>query len=79
MPKIKQLGGQSVYDHFYHFAEALVSLTDSGLSICSESLHNNAATNTYENLINQWKNRILVGGSCMLSDSTFDLPLSREK
>jgi hypothetical protein len=54
-----------------------VSLTDEGLSVCSESLHDNAATNTSEPLIASWESIMLTGGTEHLSRKTFSQPFTR--
>ncbi|QNH05159.1 hypothetical protein HNQ27_21195 [Pseudomonas sp. B11D7D] len=54
-----------------------VRLTESGLSVCSGSLHNEAVTNTNEVFINQWEVTMLSGGATAPMEKTFTLPLSR--
>jgi len=55
----------------------IVSLTNEGLSVCSESLHDNAATNTTEYLITRWENIMLTGGTERLLRETFSLPFTQ--
>lgn len=54
-----------------------VRLTDEGLSICSDSLHEEAATNTREAAIIQWETQMISGGSITSQAKVFSLPLSR--
>ena len=54
-----------------------VSLTESGLTYCSGSMHNDAATNTCEALICEWEQRLIEGDAVATQDAIFDLPLSK--
>ncbi|MEL4387699.1 hypothetical protein [Shewanella xiamenensis] len=54
-----------------------VRLTESGLSNCSGSMHNEVAANTSEALITEWELRLLEGDSVATQEATFELPLSR--
>jgi len=53
-----------------------VNLTENGLSVCSGSMHGDVATNTEEQLINEWENRMLSGDTVATESKVFTLPLS---
>lgn len=54
-----------------------VRLTTSGLTVCSNSLINRAATNTTEATVQQWTTRMLNGDTLATETRIFQLPLTR--
>jgi hypothetical protein len=55
----------------------LTSGIKGGLSVCSKSLSGNAATNTSEQIVNLWIQRMLTGDFLASETKVFQLPLIR--